>query len=377
MGTTVGPERKSGRLRLTLICLLVACLLGLVGALVIWSRGTVRPLLDSEGRPLPNSISEKIWVDINGIEQGMFIESQNDANPVLLVVHGGPGMPDHFLTNRYPTGLEEIFTVVWWEQRGTGLSYRADIPAGTMTVDQFVADILAVTNYLRSRFGKEKIYLVGHSWGSFIGIQAAAQAPQLYAAYIGMAQMSYQLESERLAYEFMLERFKQRGDTKMVQRLERAPVTATGGTPDGYLALRDKGMHSLGVGTTHDMKSVISGIFIPSWLASEYSLREKINIWRGRSFSRSFGLWDKVLWTDLSTVVPSLEIPVYFFHGRYDYTCSYDLARQYLRQLDAPLKGFYTFEHSAHSPVLEEAKKARSILWEDVLAGSATHADAT
>ena len=87
-------------------------------------------------------------------------------------------------------------------------------------MDQFVADILAVTNYLRSRFGKEKIYLMGHSWGSFIGIQAAAQAPQLYAAYIGMAQMSYQLESERLAYEFMLERFKQKGDTKMVRRLK-------------------------------------------------------------------------------------------------------------------------------------------------------------
>jgi pimeloyl-ACP methyl ester carboxylesterase len=377
MGTTVGPERKSGRLRLALISLLLACLLGLVGALVIWSRGTVRPLLDSEGRPLPNSISEKIWVDVNGIEQGMFIESENDANPVLLVIHGGPGMPDHFLTNRYPTGLEELFTVVWWEQRGTGLSYRSDIPVETMTVDQFVADTLAMTNYLRARFGKEKIYIMGHSWGSFIGIQAAAQAPQLYDAYIGMAQMSYQLESERLAYKFMLERFKQKGDTKMVRGLERAPVTATGGTPDGYLALRDKGMHSLGIGTTHDMKSVINGIFIPSWLASEYSLREKINLWRGRSFSRSFGLWDKVLWTDLSTVVPSLEIPVYFFHGRYDYTCSYDLARQYFRQLDAPLKGFYTFEDSAHSPVLEEAKKARNIFREDVLAGSITHADTT
>jgi pimeloyl-ACP methyl ester carboxylesterase len=362
---------------LALISVLLACLLGLVGALVIWSRGTVRPLLDSEGRPLPNSISEKIWVDVNGIEQGMFIESENDANPVLLVIHGGPGMPDHFLTNRYPTGLEELFTVVWWEQRGTGLSYRSDIPVETMTVDQFVADTLAMTNYLRARFGKEKIYIMGHSWGSFIGIQAAAQAPQLYDAYIGMAQMSYQLESERLAYEFMLERFKQKGDTKMVRGLERAPVTATGGTPDGYLALRDKGMHSLGIGTTHDMKSVINGIFIPSWLASEYSLREKINLWRGRSFSRSFGLWDKVLWTDLSTVVPSLEIPVYFFHGRYDYTCSYDLARQYFRQLDAPLKGFYTFEDSAHSPVLEEAKKARNIFREDVLAGSITHADTT
>ena len=77
-------------------------------------------------------------------------------------------MPDHFLTNRYPTGLEELFTVVWWEQRRTGLSYRSDIPAETMTVDQFVADTLAMTNYRRARFGKERIYLMGHSWGSFI-----------------------------------------------------------------------------------------------------------------------------------------------------------------------------------------------------------------
>ena len=113
-------------------------------------------------------------------------------------------MPDHFLTDRYPTGLEELFTVVWWEQRGTGLSYHGDIPAKTMTVNQFVSDTLAVTNYLRSRFGKAKIYLMGHSWGSFIGIQAAAQAPELFYAYIGMAQMSYQLESEKLAYEFMI-----------------------------------------------------------------------------------------------------------------------------------------------------------------------------
>ena len=105
------------------------------------------------------------------------LSSQNDQNPVLLLVHGGPGMPDHFLTKRYPTGLEELFTVVWWEQRGIGLSYHGDIPAKTMTVNQFVSDTLALANYLRSRFGKEKIYLMGHSWGSFIGIQAAAQAP--------------------------------------------------------------------------------------------------------------------------------------------------------------------------------------------------------
>ncbi len=367
--------RRLGRLMCIAVSAVSVSIVGLLGALLLWSRGKPRLLLDSNGRALANSISEKTWIEINGIEQGMFIESQNDGNPVLLMVHGGPGMPDHFLTDRYPTGLEELFTVVWWEQRGTGLSYHGDIPAKTMTVNQFVSDTLAVTNYLRSRFGKEKIYLLGHSWGSFIGIQAAAQAPELFDAYIGMAQMSYQLESERLAYEFMLEQFEQRGDRKMVHRLRKASVTAEGGTPEKYLALRDHAMHALGIGTMRDMRSVITGIFIPSWLVRELTLGEKVNLWRGRLFSRRFGLWNKILRTDLTTVVPTLRIPVYFFHGRHDYTCSYDLAKEYFRKLKAPLKGFYTFENSAHSPVLEEAEKARNILQEDVLARSTALAD--
>jgi pimeloyl-ACP methyl ester carboxylesterase len=172
--------------------------------------------------------------------------------------------------------------VVWWEQRGTGLSYSADIPPETMTVDQFISDTLAISNYLLSRFRKEQVYLLAHSWGSFIAIQAAAKAPELYAAYIGMAQMSYQLESERLAYEYMLDQFRQKGDTRIVHRLEKAPVTRESGTPTEYLALRDKAMHALGIGTTHDMKSIITGIFIPSWRLREYTLREKVNLWAGQ-----------------------------------------------------------------------------------------------
>jgi len=203
--------QRLGRLALIVVSIFLGLALALLRVLRLRSRSKPQLFLDRNGRPLADSISEKIWVNINGVQQGMFIESENDANPVLLVIHGGPGMPDHFLTEHYPTGLEELFTVVWWEQRGTGLSYSSDIPPDTMTVNQFVSDILAVTNYLRSRFAKEKIYLMGHSWGSFIGIQAAARAPELYYAYIGMAQMSYQLESERRAYEFMLDRFKQAG----------------------------------------------------------------------------------------------------------------------------------------------------------------------
>src|SRR5665811_1600954 len=135
------------------------------------------------------------------------------SNPVLLYLHGG--MPDYFLTQDYPTGLDEYFTVVWWEQRGSGLSYSADISPESVNPGQLVSDTVEVTNYLRKRFGQEKIYLMGHSGGTFIGIQAAAQAPALYHAYIGVAQMSNQLESERLAYEYMLQQFKDDGNAKI------------------------------------------------------------------------------------------------------------------------------------------------------------------
>ncbi|MDO9084790.1 MAG: alpha/beta hydrolase [Anaerolineaceae bacterium] len=340
----------------------------LFGILFSLSTGNPIPFTDENGISLPGSISEKIFVDINGVRQGMFIKSRDETNPVLLFVHGGPGMPEYFLTQKYPTDLEENFTVVWWEQRGAGLSFSPDISPETMTIDQLVEDTLVVSNYLRNRFGKEKIYLMGHSGGSFIGILAAYQAPELYYAYIGMAQMSYQLESENLAYDYMLAEYKKNGNEKMVEKLENAPPGMVSPLPDAYLMLRDDAMHRLGIGTTMEMKSVISGIFIPSLLNKEYTLKEKFNIWRGKSFSAGY-LRNEMFSIDLTQKVQTLDLPVYFLHGKYDYTCSYDMANDYLDELQAPVKGFYTFEQSAHSPIFEEPGRMMEILQNDVLSG--------
>lgn len=347
---------------------------GLVGLLLLLSPGKPKPVVDEHGRPLPGSLAEKIRVNIGGVEQGMFIQSRDVRNPVLLFVHGGPGMPTYFLTERYPTGLEDLFTVVWWDQRGAALSYRPDIPPETMTVEQMIADTLEVTNYLRNRFGQDKVYLMGHSWGTFIGIQAVAQAPQLYHAYIGMAQLTHQLRSEQLAYDYMLDQSRATGNTRLLRKLEAAPFPATVPLPPAYDALRDEAMHSLGVGTTHAMRSVEREIFVPSWLSPQYTLPEKVALWRGKFWSKSI-LWNDALATDLTKKVTRLDVPVYIFQGRYDYTANYSLARAYLQQLQAPLKGFYTFEQSAHSPVLEEPAKASRILREDVLGGANHLAD--
>ena len=331
------------------------------------SRGRPTPFLDENGRPLPGSISEKSFVTINGVRQGMFIRGKNVTNPVLLYLHGG--LPEYFLTERYPISFEQDFTVVWWEQRGAGLSYSRGIPRNTLTVEQFISDALSLTNHLRQHFGKEKIYLMAHSGGSFFGLQAAARAANLYYAYVGIAQMVHQLESERLAYEYMLERFRQAGDSRMVRKLEAAPVSLTGGTPDAYLALRDRAMHSLGIGTTHEIKSVVSGIVLPSLKSPQYTLHEKVKMWRGKFSSGVSALWNEMLTTNLAETLTELALPAYFLHGVYDYTCSYTLSKSYFEQLKAPLKGFYKFDRSAHSPILEEPEKAGRILGDDVLAG--------
>ena len=356
---------------IALSALLVSVLV-LVGVLQCWSPGRPAPFLDANGKMLPGSISEKIHVNVNGVEQGMFIKGKDVSNPVLLYVHGG--MPDYFLTQDYPTGLDEYFTVAWWEQRGSGLSYSSDVPPESVNPDQLVSDTLSLTNYLRARFGQQKIYLMGHSGGTFIGIQAAARAPELYRAYIGVAQMSNQLESEKLACAYMLQQFKDDGNTKMVRTLGEAPVTDSVPLPDSYLSVRDSAMHSLGIGTTHDMKSVVTGLLLRSFTNREYTLSEKISMWRGKIFSGS-QLWNTQLSTDLTRKVTRLQIPVYFLHGVYDYTVSYPLARSYYEQLDAPLKGFYTFTKSAHSALFEEPERMREIMQADVLTSAKGLAD--
>jgi pimeloyl-ACP methyl ester carboxylesterase len=120
--------RKAGNMMWTVLGFLLAISLVLLGILVAWSPGRPQPFLDETGQPLMGSLSQKIRVEINGMEQGLFIKSRNIHNPVLLFVHGGPGMPEYWLTQRHPTGLEDHFTVVWWEQRGAGLSYSPNLP---------------------------------------------------------------------------------------------------------------------------------------------------------------------------------------------------------------------------------------------------------
>jgi len=191
--------------------------------LFVNSPGKLDPLTDEQGHEITGSITEKSKIEIGGIEQGFFIRSENPENPVILFLHGGPGSPE--LSMMIPTEkserLEKYFTVCWWEQRGSGLSYSNDIDKSTMTDKQMIEDTREITEYLMKRFKKDKIYLIGHSWGTYLGIKTIEKYPHLYSAYIGVGQMTDQNESEKLAYNYMLNHAKAIGDKDAIADLEK------------------------------------------------------------------------------------------------------------------------------------------------------------
>lgn len=346
--------------------------------LIGYSPGIIAPFTDNNGKTIPKSLAEKIFIPIGGIQQGMFICSKDSNFPVLLYLHGGPAFPNFFLIDKFKPGLEKLFTVCYWEQRGGGLSYSSQVAAASMNYQQLASDALEVSNYLRNRFGKTKIYIMAHSGGTPIALLAVSKVPEWYAAYIGMGQITHQLQSEKITYAYLLDRFRKTGEMEKVRQLEKFAVKKNDAEVYRFYSssIRDQYMHKLGIGTMHNMHSVFREIFVPVWTCKAYTLREKWNIWKSKfSFLPKTNLIHEMLETDFTMKVRSLDIPVYFFSGQYDYTVNIDLAKAYLKQLHAPLKGFYTFQHSAHSPLFEEPALVRKIMEEDVLNNKTSLAD--
>jgi pimeloyl-ACP methyl ester carboxylesterase len=370
--------QKKRSIMLLLLSVILLCLITFLTTLFIISPGKLKPFVDQNGRLLAGSISEKAFIKIGGVEQGMFIRGKDLKNPVLLFVHGGPSFPEYFLVDKYPTGIEDHFTVCYWEQRGGGISYTPDVTLESMTLEQLASDAIEVTNYLCDRFNKEKIYVMAHSGGTAFAIQAVESYPQLFHAYIGIAQITSQAESEKLGYKYMMNQYLANGNSKMVAEFKKYPILENDSLILPFLnsVLRDKAQHDLGIGTMHNMRSIIKDIFLPVWTCKAYTIREKLNIWISKfSFLKKAGLRGEIIQSDIASKVPRLEIPVYFISGRYDLTVNKDLSKEYLEKIEAPVKGFYTFNESAHSPMFEEPQRLKEILIKDVLNSSTTLAD--
>jgi pimeloyl-ACP methyl ester carboxylesterase len=258
------------------------------------------------------------------------------------------------------------------------MSYSNSLNAGEITNEQMILDIIAVSNYLRERFDKDKIYLLAHSGGTFYGIQAASRSPELYHAYIGMAQMANTRESEIAAYNYMRSYYLEQNNKPMVKKIDKYKVSGTDEEFFEYMTsmLRDNTMHKLGIGTARRMNSVFKGIFLPVMNCKAYTIKEKLNIWKGKTFLRTqTGLVRDVAEINISEMITSLELPVFFMSGIYDYTVNYSITKNYYETLQATQKGFYSFENSAHSPLWEEPEKFIAIMNTDVIKAEFNLAD--
>lgn len=174
---------------------------------------------DVNGESIGSSITSLEKIKLGGQDQWILIRGVDRTNPIILFLHGGPGTSNMGLLRRYSSELEKHFLLVSWDQRGAGKSFSAKNPESSMTIDQFILDTFELVNYLRERFNKNRIVLAGHSWGSVLGALTVLKYPQLFSAYIGIAQTVNIAENERISYEWTLEQAKKANDKSAVKLL--------------------------------------------------------------------------------------------------------------------------------------------------------------
>ena len=358
------------------IIVVIAILICILNIICPFFGGKMKKLVDEKGNVIEGSISEKIWLDTDGTKLGLIIKSENPNNPVLLVLGGGPGIPEYLMEDVYDSHLYKYFTVCYINYRGTGLSYDKNINKESLTSEKYFEDAITVTKYLKDRFNKEKIYLMGHSFGTYISLNVVYKNPELYEGYIAMSMCVDQNKSEKMAYDYMMQTYKNAGNTSKVKELEKYSSIFENMekidledklTQDYFRSARDKDMHELGIGTTHEMKSVISGIFFPSLKMKEFTLGERINIWKAKIATENSPVDKDSFNFNAFDTIKKIEVPIYVFAGVYDYTTTYLLQKEYFDMVEAPEKKFYTFDNSAHSPIFEENEKAINIIKSDIL----------
>jgi len=286
----------------------------------------------------PLQIDELLSTSINGIKQTILIQSKDTTGPVVLFLHGGPGYTSIAETHFYSKELLNHATFVHWDQRGAGYSYNHTIDTSTMNVSQLVEDTRAVSEYLKNRFKKDKIYLVGHSWGSILGCYVVQKYPELYHAYFAMGVVVSNDLNKVEQVKYMNELLEKEKDTlglRIINEKKEVPFDLLW-------------KYNLVFHQNYKYDSIVA-------TSKYYSTHYKALQDSGIAFSVKF--LEKALNT--SNLLPFLnyKMPVYFFQGKYDCITTTSLAKNYFDLISAPEKEFVLFENSAHLPNFDEPEK--------------------
>lgn len=340
---------------------LVLCLGGAISLLVL--RAVEQRRAENNRRiTSATGIDALESVQLGGVRQWIQIRGHDRALPMLLFLHGGPGIPE--MPFAYANAeLEKHFVVVHWDQRGAGKSFDPAIPPGSMRIDQLVSDARELVNLLRQRFGQDRIFLAGHSTGSVVGVLLAQSDPELFRAYIGISQVANLQMTESFLYNFTSRAAEKSGNGKAQRELREIgpPPFATA----KQLQVSQKWVNTF----APDPYGAISFARLRLlFFSPDCTLLDLVRIVRGAKFSFE-NLWREMFTRNLFREAPRLDVPVYFLEGRNDRVVTGEIAEKYFDALEAPRgKQLIWFEKSGHWPQLDEPAKFQEVLDEQVLA---------
>jgi proline iminopeptidase len=315
----------------------------------------------------PNGVEEMLEIPIGGTKQWITVRGRDRANPILLMIHGGPASPEMPTSWWFQGGWEDYFTVVQWDQRGSGKTYNANDPQAiqpTLSLKRITEDAAEVVQYLRSRYGKQKIFVLGHSWGSLVGLSLAREHPEYLYAYIGMGQVIHGTEGEQVGYEETLRIARDKGNAEAVRELEQiAPYP----NRDGSVPLdkvNQERKWSVEFGELSWGRPNLDYYYDLTKLSPDYTEADMAAIDKGSELSLGPLLRDMAAF-DVSEVT-EWRCPILLFEGRHDFTTPSVVAAKWLERIHAPRKKLIWFENSAHMVMVEEPGRMLVHLVEDV-----------
>ena len=306
----------------------------------------------------PSGIQETYKTRIGGIEQWIDVRGQDRANPVILFIHGGPASPLTPTTWEFQRPIEEYFTVVNYDQRGAGRTFLANDPqavADTLHIERYVDDAIEIAEYVRKRYHKDKVILMGHSWGTVVGMAAALRRPDLFHAYVGIGQVINVRDNERISFEYGLAQARQHGNAEAIAELESiAPYPGDRPITRERIIIARKWPQFYG-GMSAYRDGSARYFFGAALLSPEYDAADAKAIDAGNVFTLG-RILPEFLEVDYEDV-RAFPIPVVMFMGRHDYTTPSAPTAQWLERVQAPYKRGVWFERSAHMIPWEEPGK--------------------
>jgi proline iminopeptidase len=312
---------------------------------------------DKSNNLLEKIISTNSLIILGGEKQYVEIQTKSLSNPVLLFIHGGPGWPQTPQLRYFNSELTNAFTLVIWEQRGSGISFQNDPEPPNMSLSQIISDAHELTLLLKENYKKGKIYLAGYSWGSIVGMKLALKYPDDYYAYIGISQFVNMRKGMQISQKWLESRAKEKSDTatlRILQRLQSGDTTLCKGDFNCFM-------------TQYELLTKYNGAVFDNKIDKEMEKAMTVyQDYKDYDWNKAFNYSIKFLEKDMFAVdfsdIKECKIPIYFIQGRHDWNVPSELTESLFKNIIAPRKEIFWLEKSGHGPLEEEAEKFNDIM---------------